>query len=99
MEKLNAVSLYILNGRSPGDLTGKFTCHKYNGISAVDYFIIEKNMFQNVIYMDVLETPWFTDHCPISLTLKISCKNMSTSSILDLDLNKTSTLKKIKSYK
>ena len=31
--------LYILNGRTLGDLTGKFTCHTPRGSGLVDYFL------------------------------------------------------------
>ena len=35
-------NLKILNGRKIGDLTGKYTCHQYNGSSVVDYIIAGK---------------------------------------------------------
>ena len=35
--KLN--DLLISNGRKPGDLFGKYTCHNWNGSSVVDYMI------------------------------------------------------------
>ena len=33
--------LYILNGRTLGDLTGQFTCHTPRGSSTVDYNIVK----------------------------------------------------------
>ena len=35
--KLN--DMLILNGRTTGDIFGKFTCHNWNGSSVVDYFL------------------------------------------------------------
>lgn len=31
--------MYLLNGRTLGDLTGKFTCHTFRGSSVIDYYI------------------------------------------------------------
>ena len=35
--------LYILNGRTLGDLTGRYTCHTPRGSSTVDYFIASRS--------------------------------------------------------
>ena len=75
MEMLNASSMYVLNGRTPGDLSGKYTCHKYNGSSTVDYFVMQTNLFPNVLSMKILDIPWFTDHCPLSLMFKLNPTN------------------------
>lgn len=37
--------LNILNGRTLGDLTGKFTCFKRNGNSVVDYVLCPENLW------------------------------------------------------
>ena len=34
-------NLKLLNGRTIGDLTGKYTCYKYNGNSIVDYIMTQ----------------------------------------------------------
>ena len=34
-------NLKILNGRTAGDMTGKYTCFKYNGCSVVDYIMVD----------------------------------------------------------
>ena len=36
-----ATKMRIINGRIIGDMNGKFTCHKYNGSSVVDYVITD----------------------------------------------------------
>ena len=45
--------LRILNGRMVGDTLGKFTCHKYNGSSTVDYTLATENVIQDIIYFCV----------------------------------------------
>ena len=75
MEMLNASSMYVLNGRTPGDLSGKYSCHKYNGSSTVDYFVMQTNLFPNVLSMKILDIPWFADHCPLSLMFKLNPTN------------------------
>ena len=35
---------WIVNSRKLGDSIGKFTCHKWNGSSVVDYLITEENV-------------------------------------------------------
>ncbi|MEW8548121.1 MAG: endonuclease/exonuclease/phosphatase family protein, partial [Candidatus Thiodiazotropha sp.] len=63
--------LRILNGRTTGDLNGKYTCHKPTGSSVVDYFITSEELFTDVLYFHV--DPFhgtFSDcHCKMSATL------------------------------
>ena len=47
-------NLKILNLMKIGDLTVKYTCHQYNGSSAVDYIIAESNIFDKINYFQVL---------------------------------------------
>ena len=67
---LQANDLFILNGRTNGDLIGKFTC---KNVSTVDYFVCTSNMFKfvdNLIAYDFCHM--YSDvHCPISLLLNI----------------------------
>ena len=63
----------IINGRTVGDLIGKYTCHEYNGSSTVDYFIIHTDIIDRVLSMRVVDLPWYSDHCP--LTVKIGIYN------------------------
>ena len=61
--------LKILNGRTLGDTTGKLTCHKSNGSSLVDYFVISSWAREHVDSLQVKEFTSFSDHCPIVLNL------------------------------
>ena len=45
--------LYILNGRTLGDLTGQYTCHTPRGSSIVDYFIASRSLSNFVHSMKV----------------------------------------------
>ena len=64
--------LTIVNGRKIGDTCGKKTCFKYNGSSKPDYCITSFDIFNDILNMRVLEKPWYSDHCPITSTLKSS---------------------------
>ena len=68
-------NLKILNGRKIGDLTGKYTCHQYNGSSVVDYIIAEPNIFNKINYFQVLPLTTHSDHCQIVANLDIKPKN------------------------
>ena len=63
--------LRILNGRTLGDITGKCTCFKYNGCSAIDYAIVDQSLLKYVTLFTVhcyLED--ISDHCPIGLYIR-----------------------------
>ncbi len=68
-----SLKLCILNGRSIGDLTGRFTCFKTTGQSVVDYHISSKSLFQNVQFFKVENFTEWSDHCPVQSCLKINC--------------------------
>ena len=61
--------LKILNGRTLGDTTGKLTCHKSNGSSLVDYFVMTSWAREHVDSLQVRDFTSFSDHCPIVLNL------------------------------
>ena len=65
--------LKILNGQTPGDSTGRLTCHDVNGSSVVDYTLIHQNMLKYVLYFCVADY-WadLSDHCLLSCGLKCS---------------------------
>ena len=63
--------LKILNGRTLGDTTGKMTCHKSNGSSAVDYFVISSWARDHVDSLQVKEFTSYSDHCPLVLNLTL----------------------------
>ena len=61
--------LRIANGRTLGDCPGKFTCHKYNGSSTVDYFITSSEVVDSINSLEVLDFTSYSDHCPLLLNL------------------------------
>ena len=67
--------LYILNGRTLGDFCGKFTCHTPRGSSVIDYLISSYSLSYEILSMTVNDITLFSDHCLISLKLKISLDN------------------------
>ena len=55
IELLTTHELTTLNGRTIGDLTGEFTCLKYNSSSVVDYIAVSNNISStSVRYFKVL---------------------------------------------
>ena len=62
-------NLKILNSRKIGDLTGKYTCHQYNGSSIVDYITAEPNIFNKINYFQVILLTTYSDHCQIVVNL------------------------------
>ena len=73
--------LYILNGRSLGDLTCKSTCHTPSGSSIVDYFITSSTMSTDIQSMIVNNLSLFSDHCMLTLKLKVSIKSLNNDTI------------------
>ena len=68
-------NLKILKGRKIGDLTCEYTCHQYNGSSAVDYIIAEPNIFDKINYFQVLPLTTYSDHFQIIENLDIKPLN------------------------
>ena len=83
-----------MNGRVVGDLDGKYTCHEYNGSSTVDYFIVQVENYDKVVSMKVLDLPWYSDHCPLSVVMKVGIYNRSSA----VD-NMNNYITRIKNYK
>lgn len=67
-------NLYILNGRTLGDVHGNYTCFTYNGCSTVDYIICSKVLFKHVIYMKVNKLTVYSDHCSIEMKISLPIK-------------------------
>lgn len=73
--------LCIVNGRVTGDTLGRMTYFGPNGASVVDYFIITDKEFSKINYMKVEPLGEISDHCPITLSYKISnCKEFNINS-------------------
>ena len=67
-ELLDTCKMYdylIMNGRTIGDLFGKYTSHQWNGSSVVDYFIAPNTFSKRITHFKVGQyLPWLSDHCP-----------------------------------
>ena len=62
--------LVIANGRTIGDLFGKYTCHQKRGSSVVDYLISSYKATENIVNFSVGDyLPTLSDHCPIQATI------------------------------
>lgn len=67
--------LRILNGRVQGDFIGQLTCFTPNGSSVVDYFISSESLMENISFFKVHKFfGELSDHCQISVMLKIDCR-------------------------
>jgi len=81
LEKLiNANKLVLLNGRKIGDTVGRFTCHEWNGSSVVDLCFCNHAFYNKISSFQILPHEWFSDHCPILITLKTNKTNKMTNS-------------------
>jgi len=45
--------LFILNGRTPGDISGVYTCLSNKGFSTVDYFLMTADQLEGVKRLEV----------------------------------------------
>lgn len=59
--------MLILNGRTLGDLLGKYTCFKWNGNSVVDYIVGSSNFLHRVKNMTIGCHTLYSDHNPVQL--------------------------------
>lgn len=76
--------LRILNGRTIGDLNGKYTCITYNGCSVVDYMLVSNDLFNLIGLFEVHEFTSLSNHCIIYCTL---LTNFFSSSIVQCQLD------------
>ena len=78
-----SAQLRILNGRTLGDLTGQFTCHKHNGSSTVDYCLVSEQFFSQINYFQVdKHLSDLSDHCRITCFIKrIKYKTVSNENL------------------
>ena len=65
-----SADLVILNGRSPGDRTGKFTYIEKKGKSVIDLAVVSKELLYLVNCFTVDEPNVHSDHVLISVSLK-----------------------------
>ena len=62
--------LTIFNGRTLGDLAGKFTSIQQQGCSEIDYLAVSKNIKTKTNYMKVQDLTEYSDHKPLSLEIR-----------------------------
>ena len=79
-----STNLVIMNGRAFGDSFGKFTCHKYNGSSVVDYLCVDRELFYDIQYFEVCDFDMsISDHCMLSLSLETGVRDTAPPSKLE----------------
>ena len=67
--------LRILNGRTLGDLEGKYTFHNSLGSSTIDYIISSESFLHKIIFMKVNNLiRSLSDHCCISVSFAVNMK-------------------------
>ena len=72
LDLCRANDLTIANGRTIGDLHGRYTCHQKRGSSVVDYLITPHMTLKNICHFKVGDfTPLLSDHCPIMATIQM----------------------------
>ena len=71
-----ATQSFIANGRTIGDLKGKYTCHEHNGSSTVDYAVINETLTDRVQSFQVLDPDTGSDHSAIRLNITLHNKPM-----------------------
>lgn len=66
----------VLNGRAPGDFVGKLACHTKRGSSVVDYGLASQCLIPDIKFFTVHRfQAVLSDHCQISLLLKVNFKH------------------------
>ena len=69
LDIINTNNLIVLNGRTIGDSSGRFTCFKWNGNSVVDLFVCSTNLLSEIKSLSVKPHTLFSDHNPVVLSL------------------------------
>ena len=69
LDLVRANNLLILNGRTLGDSSGKYTCFNWNGNSVVDYFICNREGTSCIKSLSVKQHTIYSDHNPVVLSL------------------------------
>ena len=80
--------LYIANGRTLGDLNGKFTCFEKNGTSTVDYAIISENLNAFIHSFSITDPFLGSDHCILKLTVSLPKEVMTNGIEMNKDIPK-----------
>ena len=83
LELLTNNGIHILNGRTLGDFAGKFTCVQLTGSSVVDYFVASPKTRHLVNHLTVMPFTIFSDHKPLSLSIRFNCILTKRSELSD----------------
>ena len=65
-----STDLCMLNERGKGDAKGDFTNYSYKGSSMIDYRIISKSLFPEIVYFKVHNLSFFSSHCSILFAVR-----------------------------
>jgi len=76
LDLCRTAGLFILNGRTPGDILGEYTCLSNKGFSTVDYFLTTADQLEGVKRLEVNCDEKYSghkdahsDHRPLVLTI------------------------------
>jgi exonuclease III len=76
LDLCRTTGLFILNGRTPGDISGEYTCLSNKGFSTVDYFLTTADQLEGVQRLEVNCDEKYSghkdahsDHRPLVLTI------------------------------
>jgi len=76
LDLCRTTGLFILNGRTPGDISGEYTCLSNKGFSTVDYFLTTADQLEGVKRLEVNCDEKYSghkdahsDHRPLVLTI------------------------------
>jgi len=76
LDLYRTTGLFIFNGRTPGDISGEYTCLSDKGFSTVDYFLTTVNQLEGVKRLEVNCDEKYlghkdahSDHRPLVLTI------------------------------
>ena len=74
----------ILNGRSFGDMMGRYTCYTPNGASVVDYTMVSESILNKVLYFHVSDFIATLSDCHSKLTWAILANFNCSNSVQQL---------------
>ena len=72
--------LYIVNGRTKGDMPGKITCVQSAGCSTVDYAVASPSLKDKINYFNVTPFNGYSDHALIKLSIQVPILQCNTES-------------------
>ena len=86
IDLLASLNATLLNGNCVGDITGEYTCVKYNGSSVVDYTAVTSGLYNMIKSYQVLDLNVLSDHRPCLTKLAYPGPRITEETLLaDLD--------------